>query len=156
MLQRLVRQVTAPVRWDLCQETLADLGTTAILELPPAGTLAGLAKRGLRGVEIVTVNTVEDLRAARDLIARHGGHPTHEPHPQFRVVVAGAAGTFSPAAELAEGAEVRDGQVIGAVVSRQGSTPVTAHGSGTLAEWLAHHDDPVAPGQPLARIGGSL
>jgi [acyl-carrier-protein] S-malonyltransferase len=25
-----------------------------------------------------------------------------------------------------------------------------------LTEWLAHHDDPVAPGQPLARIGGHL
>jgi len=33
---------------------------------------------------------------------------------------------------------------------------VTAHGAGVLTEWLAHHDDPVAPGQPLARIGGHL
>ena len=48
MLARLVAQVTAPVRWDLCLRTLADLGVTAIIELPPAGTLAGLAKRELR------------------------------------------------------------------------------------------------------------
>ncbi|HEY2795849.1 MAG TPA: ACP S-malonyltransferase, partial [Micromonosporaceae bacterium] len=71
MLGRLVRQVTAPVRWDLCMATLADLGVTAIIELPPAGTLAGLAKRALKGIEIVTLNTPEDLPAARDLIERH-------------------------------------------------------------------------------------
>ncbi|MBN1171432.1 MAG: ACP S-malonyltransferase [Micromonosporaceae bacterium] len=69
-LRRLVRQVTAPVRWDLCMQTLADLGVTGIIELPPAGTLVGLAKRGLKGVPTVTVNTPEDLAAARDAIAR--------------------------------------------------------------------------------------
>jgi [acyl-carrier-protein] S-malonyltransferase len=54
---------------------LKDLGVTGIIELPPAGTLAGLAKRELKGdgaPEIVTLNTPDDLPAARDLIARHG------------------------------------------------------------------------------------
>ncbi|MGX6601844.1 ACP S-malonyltransferase [Micromonosporaceae bacterium Da 78-11] len=74
LLQRLVRQVTAPVRWDLCMRTLKDLGVTGVIELPPAGTLAGLVKRELKGEgapEIVTLNTPADLPAARDLIARH-------------------------------------------------------------------------------------
>jgi [acyl-carrier-protein] S-malonyltransferase len=78
LLQRLVRQVTAPVRWDLCMRTLKDLGVTGIVELPPAGTLAGLIKRELKGdgaPEIVTLNTPDDLAAARDLISRHGGRP---------------------------------------------------------------------------------
>jgi [acyl-carrier-protein] S-malonyltransferase len=154
MLTRLVRQVTAPVRWDLCMRTLADLGVTAVIELPPAGTLAGLIKRAIKGVEIVTVNTPDDLAKARDLAARHGAHPTHEPHPGFRVVVAGTGGTFVPAAGLAEGDEVTDGQVIGTISTRQGPVEVSAHGAGVLAEWLAHDDDPVSPGQPLARIGG--
>jgi [acyl-carrier-protein] S-malonyltransferase len=136
--------------------TLADLGVTAVIELAPAGTLAGLAKRALKGVEIVTVNTPDDLPAARDAIARHGTAPTHEPHPEFRVVVATAAGTFAPAADLAEGAEVASGQVLGAVNTRQGPVEVAAHDAGVLTEWLAHADDPVAPGQPLARIGGHL
>ena len=60
MLARLVAQVTAPVRWDLCMRTLADLGVTGVIELPPAGTLAGLVKRELKGTgvpEIVTLNT---------------------------------------------------------------------------------------------------
>jgi [acyl-carrier-protein] S-malonyltransferase len=144
------------VRWDLCMATLADLGVTAVIELAPAGTLAGLAKRGLKDVEIITVNTPDDLAGARDAIARHGSAPTHEPHPQFRVVVATSAGTFSPSDDLTEGAEVRTGQVIGAVQTRQGPVEVTAHNTGVLTEWLAHTDDPVAPGQPLARIGDQL
>ncbi|MBQ0906484.1 acyltransferase domain-containing protein [Micromonospora sp. U21] len=157
MVQRLVRQVTAPVRWDLCMRTLADLGVTGVIELPPAGTLAGLVKRELKGdgaPEIVTLNTPDDLPAARDLIARHGMAPSHEPTMQFRVVVAPSAGTFAPSAELTEGETIRAGQVVGHIGTRQGPVEVTAHQGGVLTEWLAHHDDPVAPGQPLARIGG--
>jgi [acyl-carrier-protein] S-malonyltransferase len=153
VLRRLVRQVTASVRWDLCMQTMSEIGVTAIVELAPAGTLAGLAKRALSGVEIVTVNSPDDLPAARDLFARYGVAPSAEPAPHFRVVVAGAAGTFEPV-DLPEGSQVDNGRVIGRVVTRQGPVEVATHDSGVLIEWLAHHDDPVAPGQPLARIGG--
>jgi [acyl-carrier-protein] S-malonyltransferase len=51
--------------------TMADIGVTALLELPPAGTLTGLAKRGLRGVETVALKTPDQLDAARDLISAH-------------------------------------------------------------------------------------
>jgi [acyl-carrier-protein] S-malonyltransferase len=157
LLQRLVRQVTAPVRWDLCMRALRDLGVTGIIELPPAGTLAGLVKRELKGdgaPEIVTLNAPDGLDAARDLIARHGMAPSLEPAPLFRVVVAANAGLFQPAEGLAEGHLVTTGQVIGQVVTRQGAVEVPAHATGLLTEWLAHYDDPVAPGQPVARIGG--
>ncbi|MGK5742125.1 acyltransferase domain-containing protein [Micromonospora sp. URMC 103] len=159
MVQRLVRQVTAPVRWDLCMRTLADLGVTGVIELPPAGTLAGLVKRELKGAgapEIVTLNTPDDLPAARDLIARHGAAPSHRPTRPFRVVVAPSAGAFAPAEGLAEGGTLRTGQVIGHVATRQGAVEVIAHDGGVLTEWLADQNDPVAPGQPLARLGGHL
>ncbi len=71
VLTRLTAQVTAPVRWDLCQATLADLGVTGLLELAPGGVLTGLAKRSLKGVESVAVKSPDDVEAARDLIARH-------------------------------------------------------------------------------------
>jgi [acyl-carrier-protein] S-malonyltransferase len=153
MLARLVAQVTAPVRWDLCLATLADLGVTGIIELPPAGTLAGLAKRELKGVEIVAVNTPDDLAAARDLIARHGVVPSHEPTMSFVLAVATVGGTFEPLPDIAVGAQIKAGQVLGHIVTRQGNAEVTAHDSGQLVEWLANNDDPVSPGQPLARIG---
>ena len=66
---RLVAQLTRPVRWDLCQATLRELGVTALIELPPAGTLAGIARRELAGVEMVKLRTPDDLPAARALLA---------------------------------------------------------------------------------------
>jgi [acyl-carrier-protein] S-malonyltransferase len=71
VLERLVAQVSNPVRWDLCMERFTDLGVTAILELPPAGTLVGLAKRALKGVELLALKTPDDLDAARTLIKEH-------------------------------------------------------------------------------------
>ncbi|WP_433473337.1 ACP S-malonyltransferase [Spirillospora sp. CA-142024] len=68
---RLVDQVSAPVRWDSCMTTMRDLGVTAIIELPPAGTLTGLARRELRGVELLALKTPEDLDKARELIKAH-------------------------------------------------------------------------------------
>jgi [acyl-carrier-protein] S-malonyltransferase len=156
LLARLVAQVTAPVRWDLCMRSLADLGVTAVIELPPAGTLAGLVKRELKGIEILTVNTPDDLKAARDMISRHGGAPSHEPTLAFVLAVATVGGTFEPLPDVDEGAEIKAGQVLGHIVTRQGNAEVTAHDSGVLVEWLAHQHDPVTPGQPLARIGGHL
>lgn len=73
LLDRLVTQVSNPVRWDLCMETLASLGVTGLVELAPAGTLVGLAKRGLPGVECVALKTPDDLDAARRLVREHGG-----------------------------------------------------------------------------------
>jgi [acyl-carrier-protein] S-malonyltransferase len=73
LLTRLVNQVAAPVRWDLCLEGLRDLGVTAVIELPPAGTLAAIARRELRGVKILAVKSPDDLPAARDLVAEYLG-----------------------------------------------------------------------------------
>ncbi|TDD43217.1 ACP S-malonyltransferase [Nonomuraea terrae] len=67
-LDRLVKQVSNPVRWGSCMETMAGLGVTAMIELLPGGTLTGLAKRGLRGVRTAALKTPDDLDAARELI----------------------------------------------------------------------------------------
>jgi [acyl-carrier-protein] S-malonyltransferase len=65
----LVDQVASPVRWDLCMASFADAGVSGIVELSPAGTLVGLAKRALRGVPAVAVKTPDDLEAATALVA---------------------------------------------------------------------------------------
>jgi [acyl-carrier-protein] S-malonyltransferase len=153
MVKRLVRQVTAPVRWDLCQATLRDLGVTAIIELPPAGTLAGLAKRELKGagIQILAVKTPDDLAAARDLLERSA--PSHQAQhtPDWRVVVAPTGGTVRRAG-IAEGATVLAGTELGTVVSRQATQQVLASYAGTLVEWLVEDGDPVSPGDPMARL----
>ena len=64
----LVEQVASPVRWDLCMAAFAEAGVSGIIELAPAGTLVGLAKRALRGVPAVAVKTPDDLLAAGALL----------------------------------------------------------------------------------------
>ncbi|PKW28241.1 ACP S-malonyltransferase [Phycicoccus duodecadis] len=71
VLNRLVAQVSNPVRWDLCMERFATLGVTALIELAPAGTLVGLAKRALKGVELLALKSPDDLEAARTLVQEH-------------------------------------------------------------------------------------
>jgi [acyl-carrier-protein] S-malonyltransferase len=71
-LDRIVGQVARPVRWDECQRTLADRGVQALIELPPAGTLTGIARRALPGVTLQAVKSPDDLDAARKLIAEYG------------------------------------------------------------------------------------
>ncbi|WP_406831230.1 ACP S-malonyltransferase [Pedococcus sp. KACC 23699] len=69
VVSRLVQQVSNPVRWDLCMRTMVEQGVTTLIELAPAGTLVGLAKRGMPGVTTVAVKTPDDLVAAQQLIS---------------------------------------------------------------------------------------
>nr|CRL71422.1 (acyl-carrier-protein) S-malonyltransferase [Mycolicibacterium malmesburyense] len=66
-MSKLVAQMTRPVRWDLCTETMRKLNVTAIVEFPPAGTLAGIAKRELRGVPTHAVKSPADLDGLAEL-----------------------------------------------------------------------------------------
>jgi [acyl-carrier-protein] S-malonyltransferase len=78
VLRRLVGQVASPVRWDLCLQAMADLGVTGMLELPPAGTLTGIAKRNLKGVELFALNTPDQLPETIDFVRRHASTSTDE------------------------------------------------------------------------------
>lgn len=150
MLRRLVQQVTAPVRWDLCQDTLLDTGVTAVIELPPAGTLAGLAKRGMKGVEVLALKKPDNLAAARDLIA-HTATAQAQYTPDWRVVVAPVKGTFHPVG-LGEGSSVAVGSLLGTVRTKRDEHQVSASYDGVLVEWLLQEGDLVDAGEPLARL----
>src|SRR5699024_10882443 len=71
VLSSLVSQIASPVRWDLCQETLASRGVEAMIELAPGGVLTGLARRTLRGVPAVAIKGPADLDAALALLSDH-------------------------------------------------------------------------------------
>jgi [acyl-carrier-protein] S-malonyltransferase len=66
-MSKLVSQLIRPVRWDLCTETMRAHNVTAIVEFPPAGTLAGIAKRELRGVPTHAVKSPADLDGLNEL-----------------------------------------------------------------------------------------
>jgi [acyl-carrier-protein] S-malonyltransferase len=70
--ERIAAQVASPVRWDRCQAAMAALGVSAFIELLPGGTLTGMAKRALPGVEVLAIKTPDQLDAARALVAAHG------------------------------------------------------------------------------------
>ena len=63
----LVAQVARPVRWDMCMDTMLQMGVTGIIELAPGGVLTGLAKRAMKGVPTVALKTPDDLAAALEL-----------------------------------------------------------------------------------------
>jgi [acyl-carrier-protein] S-malonyltransferase len=66
-IEKLVAQLTRPVRWDLCTETLRQQNVAALVEFPPAGTLSGIAKRELRGTPTHAVKTPADLDSLTEL-----------------------------------------------------------------------------------------
>jgi [acyl-carrier-protein] S-malonyltransferase len=68
---RLISQISSPVRWDMCQTTMKDLGVTGMLELAPGGVLTGIAKREIPGVELFAIKSPEDITAAQDFIDKH-------------------------------------------------------------------------------------
>lgn len=72
-LDLIVTQVASPVDWEACMATLRDRGVTAMIEVAPAGTLTGLAKRDLKGIALADLNTPDDLDAARALVREHAG-----------------------------------------------------------------------------------
>ncbi len=152
VLTRLVTQVSSPVRWDLCMATMAQMGVTAVLELPPAGTLTGLAKRALPGVETLALNTPDDLPAAWDLIERHATEPTMSQAPTWRLLVAPAKGIWRLGVSSEVGDHLVPGAPVGSVVNLRDEQPVLALHGGTVVEWLVEDGDPVSPGQPIVRL----
>ena len=77
--------------------TMSSLGATAFLELPPAGTLVGLARRALPGIQLLAVKTPDDLEAAMAMLAEHDLHSDSHA-PEWRLLVAPLGGTFRSAA----------------------------------------------------------
>ena len=152
LIGRLVRQVTLPVRWDLCLRTCADLGVTAAVELAPAGTLTGIARRELKGVELLAVKTPDDLEAARALVASRPEHGQGEHTVEFRVVVTPAKGVFTRAVGLAEGGTVQRGTPLGTIRTNRDEHAIVAPEPGVLTEWLRHDGDIVAAGLPVVRL----
>ncbi len=152
VLRRLVGQIARPVRWDLCMDTMLDLGVTGMLEMPPAGTLTGIAKRGMKGVETFALKTPDQLEDARAFVEKHGEPSPMDATPTWRMVVSPTKGTFHRDAAAAEASVLAQQATIGEIASLRDSTPVTAPHGGQIVEWLVEDGDLVSPGQPLVRL----
>ncbi|MGI8434799.1 MAG: acyltransferase domain-containing protein [Nocardioidaceae bacterium] len=153
VLRRLVTQVSSPVRWDLCLQTMTDLGVTGILEMPPAGTLTGIARRQLKAVETFALKTPDQLDDARAFVDKHGDASPFDSTPTWRMLVSPSKGTFHKSeADFGTAAPLMPGISIGEVANLRGATEVLAPHGGTIVEWIVEDGDLVSPGQPLVRL----
>ena len=152
VLRRIVSQLATPVRWDLCLQAMSDLGATGILEMPPAGTLTGIAKRTLDGVETFALKTPDLLDDARAFVARHAVASPLDDSPTWRLLVAPVKGIFDVAEGLDRDKPLHPEDRVGTVRSLRDEIPVVAPHGGHVVEWLVEDGDLVSPGQPLLRL----
>ena len=148
---RLLAQITAPVRFDSCVETLKALGATATIELAPGGVLTAIIRRALPEVSTVALRTPDDLDEARILISSFTDQVGDVLSVGWRLVVAPASGTLLRS-DTVDGAAVYPSEQLALVTQRSGSVSVASPVPGELVEWLVEDGDPVHEGQPLARI----
>ena len=73
IIENLINQVISPVRWDLCQAKMVEMGVTGMLELAPGGTLCGIAKKEIPSVETFAIKSPDDIQSANDFIRKHIG-----------------------------------------------------------------------------------
>jgi [acyl-carrier-protein] S-malonyltransferase len=171
----LSAQLCSPVRWRQSLATLAELGTTQVVEVGPGGVLTGLARRGLPDAQALSVASPDDLGVLVDALSGsenwHAYASAHQGEHLFtseRVVVAPATGVFVPDAGLAApgpgglargrpgdsdatGENPGDGVVgVGDLLGRVGDSDVRTPFAGQVVGYLAHDGERVVTGQPVA------
>ena len=124
--------------------------TSFDLELAPAGTLVGLAKRAMPGVATLAVKTPDDLEAARNLLAKTA--ETASGKQDDVVVQSPQQGVFTRASGLDTGSRVVGGSRLGTLRTNRDELAVVAPISGILAEWLRNDGDAIGAGLPIARL----
>ncbi len=67
--RRLIAQITSPVRWDLCLETLASVcgADTRVVELAPAGPLTRITERSYPAITTVALADPSDINRLQAL-----------------------------------------------------------------------------------------
>jgi [acyl-carrier-protein] S-malonyltransferase len=145
----LSAQLSSPVRWKHCLQTLSSLGVTDFAELGPGGVLTGMAKRSVGGARTVSVATPDDLDKLLAWIAVEAAPPGHiEGEHLFvaeRVVVSPAAGIFTPA-PIGPGTVIDVGTVLGHVGEHEVRSPFR----GALQNYIAVDTERVTSRQPIA------
>ena len=134
-------------------ETMLDLGVTGMLEMPPAGTLTGIAKRAMKGVETFALKTPDQLDDARAFVDKHGDASRDRHHPDLADAGRARQGHLPPDRRPRRGRRDRPGRHDRrrrrACATRP---PSRAPHGGTIVEWLVEDGDLVSPGQPLIRL----
>jgi [acyl-carrier-protein] S-malonyltransferase len=67
-IEALVRQVSAPVRWEAVVRRLASEGVTTYVEVGPGAALSGMVRRIHREATVVSFGSPDDLGSVESLI----------------------------------------------------------------------------------------
>lgn len=147
----LSAQLSSPVRWKHALREMADLGVDEFVELGPGGVLTGMAKRTVDGARTISIATPDDLDRLIEFV--RVDMPTRatvvEGEHLFaseRLVVSPAAGIFTPAPSIVDGAQIEVGTVIGHVGEHEVRSPF----AGVLQGYIAMTTERVTARQPIA------
>lgn len=147
----LSAQLCSPVRWKHSLLELSRQGTAGYVELGPGGVLTGMVKRTVDGSRSISVSTPEELDALLEWVSQVSPPvaTAHEGEHLFvveRLVVAPAAGLFTPKPGLSDGARIEVGSVLGHV----GDVEVRSPFAGILQNFIAHTGERLALREPVA------
>jgi [acyl-carrier-protein] S-malonyltransferase len=73
-IEALIRQVSAPVRWEDSVRRLASDGVTAYVEVGPGTVLSGLIKKIAREATVLNLDAPDKLAAIEALFASDGAN----------------------------------------------------------------------------------
>ena len=147
----LSAQLSSPVRWKQCLQTMFDSGIKDFVELGPGGVLTGMAKRTIESARTLSISTPDELDKLIEWIGA-SSLPTQELHEGEhlfaveRLVVSPGAGVFVPNAKIANGARISVGDVIGMV----GDQEVRSLFDGILQNYISVDGERLTPHQPVA------
>ena len=147
----LSAQLSSPVRWKQCLQTMFESGIKDFVELGPGGVLTGMAKRTIETARTLSISTPDELDKLIEWIGA-SSLPTQELHEGEhlfaveRLVVSPGAGVFVPNAKIANGARISVGDVIGMV----GDQEVRSLFDGILQNYISVDGERLTPHQPVA------
>lgn len=147
----LSAQLSSPVRWKQCLQTMSEHGINNFVELGPGGVLTGMAKRTLTNARTLSISTPDELDKLIEWIGLSvTPTPTlHEGEHLFaveRLVVSPGAGVFTPKSSLRDGALISVGDVLGMV----GGHEVRSLFDGVLQNFISVEGERVTAHQPIA------
>jgi len=147
----LSAQLSSPVRWKQCLQTMFESGVKDFVELGPGGVLTGMTKRTIESARTLSISTPDELDKLIEWIGA-SSLPTQELHEGEhlfaveRLVVSPGAGVFVPNAKIANGARISVGDVIGMV----GDQEVRSLFDGILQNYISVDGERLTPHQPVA------
>lgn len=147
----LSAQLCSPVRWKQSLLELSRQGIAGYVELGPGGVLTGMVKRTVEGSRSISVSTPEELDALLEWVSQVSPPvaTAHEGEHLFvveRLVVAPAAGLFTPMPGLSDGLRIEVGSILGHV----GEVEVRSPFAGILQNFIAHTGERLALREPVA------